>query len=72
MDPSLPLLVARGETTDTFVARAAARFHELAPWAGMVTIPGHGHLFPLSAPDATAQTITAWLARMSPGAVGVR
>ncbi len=61
----LPTLVIAGETTDTFTAEAASKMHELLPEATYATVPGHGHLFPLSAPDATRALIEAWLAALN-------
>lgn len=57
----LPVLVLRGETTDTFLARSAARFKRLVPDATMIELPGHGHLFPHSAPQETARYVAGWL-----------
>ncbi|MCC7205694.1 MAG: alpha/beta hydrolase [Anaerolineae bacterium] len=57
----LPVLVLRGEHTDTFLERSAARFRRLVPDATVLDVPGHGHLFPHSAPDATARLVGAWL-----------
>jgi pimeloyl-ACP methyl ester carboxylesterase len=60
----LPILVIRGKTTDTFVAPAAERLRRLLPDADQAVIPGHGHLFPQSAPAETAGIIMAWLAKL--------
>lgn len=60
----LPVLAVRGQISDTFLVEAAGRFRELLPEAGFVEIAGHGHLFPLTAPDETARTITNWLAAL--------
>jgi pimeloyl-ACP methyl ester carboxylesterase len=57
----LPVLVVRGETTDTFTAEPAARARDMLPKASFRTVPGHGHLFPLAAPEFTAQLIRDWL-----------
>ncbi len=60
----LPTLVVSGGTTDTFVAESVEKAKELLPDATHVTIPGYGHLFPHSAPDATRQVIADWLAKL--------
>ncbi|MCU0512165.1 MAG: alpha/beta hydrolase, partial [Anaerolineae bacterium] len=50
----LPTLIVRGETSDTYTAASAAAVAALLPAATHATIAGHGHLFPQSAPQATA------------------
>ena len=57
----LPVLVISGQATDTFTAEPAARMRDLLPEASFRLVPGHGHLFPLAAPDVTAQLIQGWL-----------
>ncbi|NWF67891.1 MAG: alpha/beta hydrolase [Chloroflexi bacterium] len=57
----LPTLVLRGGVTDTFVEESAAKLRRLLPEARHVEIPGHGHLFPQSAPDATRRAMLDWL-----------
>jgi len=57
----LPTLVIRGGTTDTFVESAAERMKSLVPDAAYVDIPGHGHLFPQSAPEETRRVMETWL-----------
>ncbi len=57
----LPTLVIRGGTTDTFVEEAAAQMKSLVPDATYLEIPGHGHLFPQSAPEETRQVMETWL-----------
>lgn len=61
LDGLLPVLIVGGETTDTFVAEARERAQALLPTARFVTIAGHGHLFPHSAPDETRRVIREWL-----------
>jgi pimeloyl-ACP methyl ester carboxylesterase len=58
----LPTLIIRGGVTDTFVEESLAQVKMLVPDAAYVDIPGHGHLFPQSAPDETRQVIEDWLA----------
>ena len=67
LDPGLPLLVVRGERSDTFVAEAARRFGARVPWAIERVIPGRGHLFPQSAPAETGAVLSEWLSSL-PGA----
>lgn len=57
----LPTLIVRGERTDTFVAASKRRARRLLPEATFVTLEGHGHLFPMSAPQETRRIIEAWL-----------
>lgn len=57
----LPTLVIGGETTTTFTAEARDRARALLPGAAHVTIGGHGHLFPHSAPAETERVIRDWL-----------
>ena len=57
----VPVLVVRGAETDTFVETSARRFARLVPRAEIVTLPGHGHLFPQSAPQQAAEIVAAWL-----------
>lgn len=61
LDGLLPTLVLQGGTTDTFVDASAERMRALLPHATHQAIAGHGHLFPQSAPEATAQVMRAWL-----------
>ncbi|MEO8611399.1 MAG: alpha/beta hydrolase [Chloroflexota bacterium] len=60
----LPLLVIRGGDSDTFQAESAEELRALVPQAAYAEIPGHGHMFPQSAPDATRQVIADWLATL--------
>jgi pimeloyl-ACP methyl ester carboxylesterase len=61
--PRLPMLIVRGELSDTFNARAAAHLRGLAPDADYAEVPGGGHLFPQSHPAAAAAVIGPWLER---------
>lgn len=56
-----PILVLRGGSSDTFQPAAAAHMQSILPQAGYQEISGHGHLFPHSAPEATAAVIADWL-----------
>jgi pimeloyl-ACP methyl ester carboxylesterase len=55
-----PLLVLRGEATDTYLPDAAEEFARLAPWGLYRTVPG-GHLFPQSHPETTGATLCDFL-----------
>jgi pimeloyl-ACP methyl ester carboxylesterase len=60
----LPTLVVRGGESDTFTPESYAAARELMPGADFVEVPGHGHLFPHSAPDETYRIIRDWLATL--------
>lgn len=62
LDDAVPALVLGGASSDTFTPRCRAIFAERAPQATIATVPG-GHLFPQSAPAATAAAIREWLDR---------
>jgi pimeloyl-ACP methyl ester carboxylesterase len=57
----LPILTIRGERSDTLTQAVFAKMQRVLPDMSQAEIAGHGHLFPLSAPDATRQVIEAWL-----------
>lgn len=59
----VPMLVINGSDSDTFEPPSVARMKREVPNATYHTIDGHGHLFPQSAPAATATRIAAWLAQ---------
>lgn len=61
--PPIPTLLVRGETSDTLTRPCAERIAARCPHIDVRPIAGHGHLFPLSAPDATAALILDWLAK---------
>jgi pimeloyl-ACP methyl ester carboxylesterase len=58
----VPILIIGGGDSDTFIPETAAKVREMLPRATHISIPGHGHLFPQSAPLQTAQIIADWLA----------
>ncbi len=60
----LPTLVIRGGTSTTLVEEAVEKMRADVPDADYVDIPGHGHLFPQSAPNETRQIIEDWLKRL--------
>ncbi len=57
----LPMLVIRGEHTDTFVEPSAALFARLNPGARIVTVKGVGHLVPQEAPEQVGRLIRKFL-----------
>jgi pimeloyl-ACP methyl ester carboxylesterase len=60
----LPMLVIRGGDSEAFQAEPAEQMRALVPQMAYAEIPGHGHLFPQSAPDATRQVIADWFAAL--------
>lgn len=61
LDNLLPILILRGEDSDTYIQESADEVRGLIPHATHIDIPGHGHLFPQSAPAVTARLIADWL-----------
>lgn len=61
LTPPLPTLLVRGATSDTLLQACAERIAARCPHIAVREIAGHGHLFPLSAPEATASLILDWL-----------
>jgi pimeloyl-ACP methyl ester carboxylesterase len=61
LDGLFPILIIRGSATDTFADESVQRVKSILPEAAFVDIPGHGHLFPKSAPDETRRIIELWL-----------
>jgi pimeloyl-ACP methyl ester carboxylesterase len=59
---AIPLLVIRGERSDTFRLRAQRRMARLLPGARFVQIPGAGHLVPMERPAVTAAAVLDFLA----------
>ena len=53
LDPSMPVTVVAGATSDTLLPEAAALLRERLPRAAHHVIAGRGHLFPHSAPIET-------------------
>jgi pimeloyl-ACP methyl ester carboxylesterase len=56
-----PLLVIRGESTDTFQPASHALMARLVPHARFVVVPQSGHMAPLERPAATAEAILQFL-----------
>lgn len=65
LEPTTPLLVVRGATSDSFVPDAAQLLQQRLPHAELHTVEGHGHLLPQSAPEATGRILSDWLTRLS-------
>jgi pimeloyl-ACP methyl ester carboxylesterase len=61
LDPTLPVLIIGGATSDTFLPDAAELLRAKLPQARIEVVPGFGHLFPLAAPDATRGILEGWL-----------
>jgi pimeloyl-ACP methyl ester carboxylesterase len=57
----VPVLVVRGEQSDTFSAASMTMLQSVLPRAECVQLPAQGHLFPLAAPSATADLISTFL-----------
>lgn len=64
LDGLLPTLIVRGGDSDTYVAESAHEVRQLLPHATHIDIPGHGHLFPQSAPDEAGRIVADWLAAL--------
>lgn len=61
----VPTLIVRGGSSDTYTQDSARRVADLLPDATHITLDGHGHLFPQSAPHQTAEIIRQWLVRQA-------
>lgn len=57
----MPVLAVRGGTSKTFMPGSAARMRRILPDMVCAEVPGHGHLFPQSAPQETHRIIDDWL-----------
>jgi len=57
----LPLLVLRGELSDTYRKEAMRLMRWLLPQAQFVEIAGADHFVPMSQPERTAEAILAFL-----------
>ena len=68
LEPRIPVLLVRGERSDTFLPEAAALAGTLLPRSVQRVIPGRGHLFPQTAPEETAAVLAEWLASFRPAA----
>lgn len=56
-----PALVLRARGSDTFPDSMLGQARDLLPAAEFIDLDGQGHLFPLAAPELTAQIIADWL-----------
>jgi pimeloyl-ACP methyl ester carboxylesterase len=65
LDPSLPVLVVRGAQSDTFSPESETEFWRRRPGATFAVLPDHGHLFPLAAPETTAEMLQQWLGALT-------
>jgi pimeloyl-ACP methyl ester carboxylesterase len=63
LDNLLPTLILRGGDSDTYVRESASEVQRLLPHATHIDIPGHGHMFPQSAPAETGRVIADWLSQ---------
>ncbi len=62
LDGLLPVLLIRGENSDTFTEESLHLARSTLRSAELVTLEGQGHLFPQAAPEAAAPIIEDWLA----------
>jgi pimeloyl-ACP methyl ester carboxylesterase len=61
----IPLLVIRGEASEAFTTETAALLRDQLPHMTYAEVPGHGHLFPLSAPEITGKLMMDWLKKLT-------
>lgn len=59
---SVPVLVLRGEHSDTFTAGAARKFEKKAQNGVCRIVEGTGHMLPMQRPELVAEMIEEWLA----------
>ncbi|HEX2618626.1 MAG TPA: alpha/beta hydrolase [Phototrophicaceae bacterium] len=57
----VPTLIIRGGKSDTYLTESSEKVKAILPEATHIEIPGHGHLFPQTAPVETLQIIQDWL-----------
>lgn len=57
----VPVLVIRGERSDTFTAAAARRLRVCLPTARVVEVPGTTHMLPFERPDVVADVVAGFL-----------
>jgi pimeloyl-ACP methyl ester carboxylesterase len=58
---SLPKLIITGEHSDIYTPESLQKMRDLVPSATYHVVEDHGHLFPQSAPQTTADLIRGWL-----------
>ena len=56
-----PVLVLRGEHSDTLTTGAFRKFGRRAPYGTCRTVEGTGHMLPMQKPEAVASMIVEWL-----------
>ena len=61
----VPVLVLRGEHSDTFTAGAARKFERKAPNGVCRIVEGTGHMLPMQRPEVVAEMIEEWLAEIA-------
>ena len=57
----VPVLVLRGEDSDTFTAGAARKFEQKAPNGVCRIVEQTGHMLPMQRPEVVAEMIREWL-----------
>ncbi|NPA31472.1 MAG: alpha/beta hydrolase, partial [Chloroflexi bacterium] len=62
----LPAVILYGEHSEIYRPAVLRRLRRAWPAARLVRIPGHGHMFPMEAPAATARAIAATLPSDTP------
>ena len=58
----VPILILRGEHSDTFTAGAARKFERKAPNGVCRVVEGTGHMLPMQRPELVAEMIEEWVA----------
>ena len=61
LEGQMPILLLQGADSETFPADSLRRARATLPAATPVSLPGCGHLFPLSHPELTRPALEAWL-----------
>jgi pimeloyl-ACP methyl ester carboxylesterase len=61
-----PLLIVRGQETDTFFPSAARMVKQRLPQAVIHTVPGTGHLLPMEKPEEVRRVIFDFLDKIDP------
>lgn len=58
---TLPILAVRGGDTDVFIEGAAALMRDILPQVTLAQVDGHGHTFPMTAPEESGMILHEWL-----------
>lgn len=61
LSPQIPLLLVAGETSTTLTSTTVRQLSAAWPRATVITIPGHGHLFPQELGPRVGLLIREWL-----------